>query len=316
MVTATAGALVATAPVWGSASVVADLARGNRRLPNLRALSFATVWSSLETFGVAAASLLWVAGRAPDADANYALQRWWAHRLLTATRVTAGMRLVVESDDVVPPGPVVLAARHSSIADTLIPVWLLARHDMRPRYVLKRELLVDPCLDIVGNRVPNHFVTRGGDTTDEELRAITSMTMTMGPRDGAVIYPEGTVADPDRRARALARLAETDPRRADQLAGLRRLLPPRHAGLRAALEGAPAADLVFVDHTGLEPLSAIASVASAIPLRNPVRIRLRRVPRRDIPAERDEFRRWLDEQWLELDRWAEPQDVASSHSLR
>ena len=31
---------------------------------------------------------------------------------------------------------------------------------MRPRYVLKDDLLIDPCLDIVGNRLPNHFLDR------------------------------------------------------------------------------------------------------------------------------------------------------------
>ena len=34
------------------------------------------------------------------------------------------------------------------------------RYHLRLRYVLKRELLWDPCLDIVGQRVPNIFVDR------------------------------------------------------------------------------------------------------------------------------------------------------------
>lgn len=300
-VTAMAATLVATAPAWGALSVAVDLGRGNRRLPSLRAASLATAWSSLETVGVAASALLWTTGRAPHEQSTYALQRWWAHRLLAATHLAAGMALVIDGDDVVAPGPVVLAPRHSSIADTLIPVWLLARHDMRPRYVLKRDLLLDPCLDIVGHRIPNHFVARGGDATDEELRAITAMTATMGPRDGAVIYPEGTIADPNRRARALASISQTDPQRARRLAALQRLLPPRHAGLRAALDGAAEADVVFVDHTGLEPFSTIASATSEIPLREPVRIRLRRVPRHEIPTERADFRRWLDDEWLRVD---------------
>ena len=58
-----------------------------------------------------------------------------------------------------------MLCRHASLADSLVSAWVITSvAGMNPRYVLKRELLVDPCLDIVGNRLPNHFLDRGMQT--------------------------------------------------------------------------------------------------------------------------------------------------------
>jgi 1-acyl-sn-glycerol-3-phosphate acyltransferase len=298
----TAGALAASAWAWVPAAFTLDLIRDPRRFPRLRTVSMAAAWAGLETLGVAMSTALWAAGRAGDVDAHYALQRWWALRLIDTMRIFANVKLEVNNLDAITPGPVVLASRHASIADTLLPVWLLAQHDMRPRYVLKRELLLDPCLDIVGNRVPNHFVTRNREATNAELDALRTMATNMGPRDGAVIYPEGAIANDARRTAALTRLAARDPDRADQLKTLRRLMPPRHAGLRAILDGSPDADVVFVDHTGLEAINEIRRAPDQIPFESPIHVTLHRVRRADIPATQDAFKTWLDDAWLDLDR--------------
>ncbi|MCH9640141.1 MAG: 1-acyl-sn-glycerol-3-phosphate acyltransferase [Actinomycetia bacterium] len=279
-----------------------DLLHDPGRLPRLRTVSMTAAWAGLETLGIGMSTALWAAGRAGDVDAHYTLQRWWALRLIDTMRMFANVQLQVSNLDAVAPGPVVLAARHASIADVLLPVWLLAQHDMRPRYVLKRELLIDPCLDIVGNRVPNHFVVRKGDAAAAELDALRAMAAGMGPRDGAVIYPEGGIANDPRRAAELARLAERDPDRADQLKTLGRLLPPRYAGLWAILSGSPDADLVFVDHTGLEVINKIRRAPGQIPFRSPIQVTLHRVRRADIPDTLNAFKIWLDDAWLNLDR--------------
>ncbi len=301
-VTCTAGTLAAGAWAWVPVTAALDLLHDPRQLPRLRTVSMATAWAGLETLGVGMSTALWAAGRADDVDAHYALQRWWALRLIDAMRMFANVQLEVNNLDAVAPGPVVLAARHASIADVLLPVWLLAQHDMRPRYVLKRELLIDPCLDIVGNRVPNHFVTRNGDATNVELDALRAMAKNMGPHDGAVIYPEGGIANDTRRAALLTRLAARDPDRADQLKTLRRLMPPRHAGLWAILDGCPDADVVFVDHTGLEVINEIRRAPAHIPFRAPIHVTLHRVRRADIPDTREAFKTWLDNVWLDLDQ--------------
>ncbi len=301
-VTCTAGTLAAGAWAWVPVTAALDLLHDPRRLPRLRTVSMATAWAGLETLGVAMSTALWAAGRAGDVDAHYALQRWWALRLIDTMRMFANVQLQVSNLDAVAPGPVVLASRHASIADVLLPVWLLAQHDMRPRYVLKRELLIDPCLDIVGNRVPNHFVTRNGDATNVELDALRAMTKNMGPHDGAVIYPEGGIANDTRRAALLTKLGARDPDRAHRLKTLRRLMPPSHAGLWAILEGSPDADIVFVDHDGLESINEIRRAPTQIPFRSPIRVTLHRVRRAEIPDTREAFKTWLDDAWLNLDR--------------
>ena len=104
--------------------------------------------------------LLWATGRGDDHDAHFAVQRWWADRLVGILHRTAGLTFEVDGLDILAPGPIVICAQHASLADALIPVWLLGQAGMRPRSVLKDDLQLDPCLDVVGNRLPNHFVDR------------------------------------------------------------------------------------------------------------------------------------------------------------
>jgi 1-acyl-sn-glycerol-3-phosphate acyltransferase len=293
--------LTGTAPFWAPAAVVVDLVRSGPRLPLSRGLGFAWAWTSLETVGVAAATGLALAGRGDDVDAHYALQRWWTNRLVDSLGLFADLRIEVDGAEHLGAGPLVLLGQHVSIVDSLLPAWLLANAGMRPRFVLKDDLLIDPCLDIVGNRVPNYFLDRMPDDVGTEIDAIEALARGMGPADGAVIFPESMVVTPERRARAIARLEERDPERAKRLAGLRTLAPVRPAGTRALLRGAPAADVVIVTHTGLEALRRVADAPASVPLRDPVRATITRYARSDVPAEPDAFDDWLDARWLEAD---------------
>jgi 1-acyl-sn-glycerol-3-phosphate acyltransferase len=298
----TAGSLLlgATAGLWGPLAGAIDLARADLRFPRLRLLSFAWTWTTLEAAGSLAASALWLGGRSSDLESHYRLQRWWARRLVDALGVLAGLSIEVDGFEQLAPGPVVLCVQHVSVADALLPAWLLGQVGMRPRYVLKDDLLVDPCLDIVGQRIPNHFVDRVPDDLGVELAAIERLARDMDARDGAVIFPEGLVVTDSRRARAVDRLWARDPERAARLRDLRRLAPVRPAGTAALLRGAPDADLVIVTHTGLEAVARVVDAPANVPLRDPVRVRIRRVPRAQIPAG-EEFSRWLDDEWLVAD---------------
>ena len=68
------------------------------------------------------------------------------------------------------------------------------------------------------------------------------------------------------------------------------------------VEAAPEADVILVWHTGFDGLDSFGSITRRLarPL-PPVRFVPRRVARADVPSG-DEFDRWLDEQWLSLDR--------------
>jgi 1-acyl-sn-glycerol-3-phosphate acyltransferase len=302
----TAVALAVLLPVWLPMAVAADLVRGRRRVPIARLLVFALGWSWLETAGVATALWFWITGRSGDHRRHYALQRWWAAHLMSVLRRSTGLTIDVTGVEALSPGPVVVLCRHASLADSLVSAWVVTTlAGKRPRYVLKRELLLDPCLDVVGNRLPNHFLDREAADSAAELGAITELAADLGPDDVAIIFPEGTRAAPAKRTRALARIAERDPERAARLAPLRHLLPPRPAGTAALLAGSPSSDVVIAWHTGFEGLDTFGGILRSLARGAPnVRFAAIRVPRDHVPSTDDVsgLTTWLDERWLDADR--------------
>jgi len=263
-------------------------------------LSLALAWSTLESIGVGISAMLWATGRSADRDTHFAFQRWWADRLLDALHRTANITFAVDGLDRLAPGPVVVCARHASVIDALVPVWLLGRVGPCPRYVLKDDLQLDPCLDIFGNRLPNHFVDRDASDNRAELAQLERLARGMTERDACVIFPEGTVVTDARRERALRAIEARDPERAARVGALRVLAPVRPGGIAALLRGAPDADVVFVVHAGLEPLARLADAPEHIPFDRPVAIEITRVARRDVPAD-DGIPAWLDAQWQACD---------------
>jgi 1-acyl-sn-glycerol-3-phosphate acyltransferase len=299
---AAATLLVATLPVWLAAAGLFDLVRGKLRLPSVRLLAFALCWSWLESCGVLIAFGLWLTGRKGDTDAHFRLQRWWAARLMGALRATTGIRVGHVDTAPLGPGPVVMLCRHASLADSLLSAWVITSVAvMNPRYVLKRELLLDPCLDIVGNRLPNHFLDREAPDSSVELDALRVLSAALTVDQVAVIFPEGTRARATKRARALARIGDRDPDRARRLAGLQHLLPPRPAGSAALIEGCPQADVVVAWHVGFDGLDSFGGIRRHLEhVPPPVQFHAVRIPRAEVPSG-DGFTRWLDDQWLAAD---------------
>lgn len=304
-VLAVAWVLTPLFPLVALVVVAVDLVRLRFRLPLLRLTTFGICWAWLEVAGIVAAAALWLGGRGRDEAAHYRLQRWWADRLMAALRVTCGVHVDVEGVDALRPGPIVLLVRHASLADSLLTAWVVTEQaQLQPRVVLKRELLADPCLDIVGNRLPNCFLDRQAEDSAPGLAQLRAMGSTMGPDSAAIIFPEGTRANPAKRRRALERIGEADPGRAERLASLTHLLPPRPSGTRALLEGAAEVDagVVIGWHVGFDGLDTFSGILAALGRpRTPIRMRLRRVapPPSTDPAT---VEAWLDELWLDLDR--------------
>lgn len=272
--------LLLASPVWLLLGIVADVVRGRFRLPTVRLLSFALLWSWLETAGVLVSASFWMIGRSDDHRRHYALQRWWARNLLRALRLTCGVRVNVENVEALRPGPVVLLARHASLADSLVSAYVVTTvAGMKPRYVLKRELLADPCLDVVGQRLPNHFLDRGAADSTPELEALADLTSSMDEVTAGIIFPEGTRANPSKRAKAIAKISEVDPERVGRISSMRHLLPPRPAGAAAMLRGNATCDVVVAWHVGFEGLDTFSGILRALskPI-PPIRFVLRRIP--------------------------------------
>ncbi|CAB4883505.1 unannotated protein [freshwater metagenome] len=289
-------------PLWLPLALVADALRARFRFPVARLLAFGVCWSWLETAGVLAAAALWVTGQRGNQRRHYALQRWWASKLLASLGATCGIRIETEQVDMFTPGPTVLFVRHASLADSLVSAYVITKlARLQPHYVLKRELLIDPCLDVVGQRVPNYFLDRGANDSAPELAAVERLAGGLGADDVGIIFPEGTRANPRKREAAMAKIVERDPARAARLSGLQHLLPPRPSGAAAMMRGAPAADLVLAWHVGFEGLDTFGGVLKALsrPFK-PIRFVARRVPRAEIPSG-DAFPEWLDKQWVQMD---------------
>ena len=294
--------LVLLLPIWLPLAALADMVRGRFRLPTARLLAFGLLWSLLETAGVSIAFALWLTGRRKDQAVHYRLQRWWAARLMDALRVTTGVRIEAADASCLHPGPAIMLCRHASLADSLVSAWVVTSGArMNPRYVLKRELLFDPCLDVVGNRLPNYFLDRNAPDSAVELAALGELSAGLRDDEIAIIFPEGTRASAKKRARAMEKIREKDPSRADRLDSLQHLLPPRPAGSAALIDGCPTADIVVAWHVGFDGLDTFGGILRHLSRRpRPVRFHAIRIAREQVPAG-DGFTAWLDDQWLRMD---------------
>src|SRR5262249_37949881 len=124
-----------------------------------RSAAFVLAYLWCESIGIAWSAWLWVRERAPTRNSarwesfltrNYALQCWWANALKTAAEHIFDLHFMLSGTKALDGPPAIMLPRHASIADTIIPmVFYAIPKAIRLRYVLKRELLLDPCLDIV-----------------------------------------------------------------------------------------------------------------------------------------------------------------------
>lgn len=120
--------------------------------------------------------------------------RLWARAVIALLRVIVGARLEVRGMEHIPPGPVVIAAKHQSAFDTIVWLTLLPN----TAYVMKKELLWIPLygwharkmgmipVDRAGGGPALRAMLRGAQASLEEGRQV-------------VIFPEGTRTAPGER---------------------------------------------------------------------------------------------------------------------
>ena len=296
--------LTALAPALILVGTMVDLARrttAGRPAMALRSLAFLWIYLLGELWALATLGVTAPLPPQPRAELTYRLQDKWAGWNLLAMHRLFSVEFDVSGEGAVLPGPIVLLARHASIVDTLLPAQFVARPSgLRLRYVLKKELLVDPALDIAGNRLPNAFVDRAARDLAERA-AIEALAASMGPGDGLLIYPEGTRFSPEKLARAQRR-SSGEHESASIVAGLRRVLPPKPGGTLAILD-ATDADVVVFAHRGLEGLATLKDIWRGDLVGSRVEIVMWRVPHDQIPATRPERTEWLYRLWAEVDAW-------------
>jgi 1-acyl-sn-glycerol-3-phosphate acyltransferase len=273
----------------------------------LRSLAFVAVYLWCEAAGIAVSFWLWLKHgmpRAPDfppafLTANFRLQCWWAETLKRGAERIFDLTFELDGTDALQGPPAIMLPRHASMADTIIPIVFYAKpFGYRLRYVLKRELLVDPCLDIVGNRLPNYFVDRDATDSQREIEGVTALVRGLGEREGVLIYPEGSRFSPARREQVLARLRRTaTPADLSRFDRWRDVLPPRLGGALGILAANPGRDLVFCAHVGFEGSSHFRTLINGSWAHARIRIGFWRVPYADIPSTPEMRKIFLYDQW-------------------
>jgi 1-acyl-sn-glycerol-3-phosphate acyltransferase len=267
----------------------------------LRGLGLVASLLLIELAGVALLGAAWalsLGDRARLRRWTERVQGWWVRSLVGALQRLFSVTITLEGE--LPAlGGHLLLVRHLSSVDTLLPVFALCLpQKLRCRYVLKAELLWDPCLDIAGQRLPNAFVRRGAGRAAEEAAAIAALARDAGPEDLVVLFPEGTRYSPEARARAMAHAPTSA-----LATQLRHSLPPRRAGWRALRRVRPDQPVALLAHRGLEQARSLRDIFSGQLLRQQLRLRCWSWPAEEVPTESEAGERWLEERWLEMDRW-------------
>jgi 1-acyl-sn-glycerol-3-phosphate acyltransferase len=200
--------------------------------------------------------------------------------------------------------------RHVSIADTSLPgaLFVLQRR-WHVRHIIKRELLWDPCLDLVGNILPNFFVRRGAADNTEEIEGMRRVArglgeVGLGDDESIMIFPEGTRFTPKKREAVLKKLAErADAYFLEKARAFKNVLPPRLGGCLALLEENTRACAVFCAHVGFEAASRAHNLMNGALIHKTIRIKLWRIPFELIPKTREARIEWLFDHWRRIDEW-------------
>lgn len=293
--------LTALAPLWIPVAFVVGIFR-RASFVILRLITFFWIYLGTELLGLVAAAgiyLITPGNIARRQDLFFHLQCWWGSSLFAWICRCLSLSTSIEGDEQVLPGPVLVFIRHASIIDTAVPVTFLSNaKGLRLRYVFKRELLVDPCIDVAGHASPNYFVDRGGSSEDE-LVGIRKLAENLGD-EGVLLYPEGTRFTERKKQIALQRLSQTHPELVPVAESFRYCLPPKPGGVLTLLDAAPGTDVLIVAHRGLEGLAEVTDLLSGAVVGKNVQIRIWRVNAADIP-EGEARRRWLFDWWKRVD---------------
>ena len=298
-----------------------------RRSRLLRVTWLGLAWSAGETAALTVSLCLWLVsgfgGRLdtePYQARNYAVIRWFLDLIYRVAGRACGLTVRVAG----PPEvgscggrPLIVLSRHAGPGDSLLLIhYLLSVCERRPRVVMKATLQLDPSMDILANRVPNAFLHRAGSHHVDQIRRL---AVSLDGGSALAIFPEGGNWTPHRWRRAIDRLRRGGrPDLAERAAAMPNVLPPHAGGALAAIEACPAADVIFVAHTGLDRLVSVRDVWRGLRADMEIRARWWRVPAASVPraVPREAQLTWLYDWWQRIDAWitAENSGTAADQS--
>jgi 1-acyl-sn-glycerol-3-phosphate acyltransferase len=285
-----------------------------RRSRLLRVTWLGLAWSAGETAALTVSLCLWLVsgfgGRLdtePYQARNYAVIKWFLDLIYRVAGRACGLSVTVAGPQEAGPSgdrPLIVLSRHAGPGDSLLLIhYLLSVCERRPRVVMKATLQLDPSMDILANRVPNAFLHRAGSHHVDQIRRL---AVSLDGGSALAIFPEGGNWTPHRWRRATDRLRRSGrPDLAERAAAMPNVLPPHASGALAAIEACPAADVIFVAHTGLDRLVSVRDVWRGLRADMEIRARWWRVPSASVPraATRETQLTWLYDWWQRIDAW-------------
>jgi 1-acyl-sn-glycerol-3-phosphate acyltransferase len=316
LVIALAVALLVSLPVWVLVALIASpLVPGHLRVPRLMFL--AIVYLAWDASALVVLAGLWVASgfgwkiRSPAFQrAHYVVTGKFLGFLFWIARWTLHLTVDVvgtDPDTAVPGRPEIVVSRHAGPGDSFILIHGLVNwFDREPRIVLKATLQWDPAIDVLLNRLPNRFITPGRAGSRPLEDEVGELAVGLDDNDAFVIFPEGGNFTPRRRIKAIQWLRSHGlPALARKAENLRNVLPPKPAGLFAAIDAAPDSGVIFCAHTGLDRMMTVADVWRELPMDKQLIMRFWSVDPEDVPAGEEERVAWLYDWWARIDRWIE-----------
>jgi 1-acyl-sn-glycerol-3-phosphate acyltransferase len=243
---------------------------------------------------------------------HYRLLHWYVHGLASrvlelldievAPQVPDDVRVALQRDR-----PLVFLSRHAGPGDTLLLIdLLLCRYDRLPSVVFKDTLAIDPCIDLIGHRLP-HAILDTANREESEAR-IKQVTANLDPRGILVLFPEGGNFTAERRRNALRNLwRKGRSHEAEQASEMHHVMPPKPGGALAALAANRDADVIFGAHTGLGLAAFPGEIWRRTPIGKTLTERMWVVPSQDRPADPDDQVQWLYDWWRRIDEWVESQ---------
>lgn len=319
LILATTFITLTTLPLWLLvALVVTPFVRGRWR--PLRLLAMVLVYLIYESIGIIQLTMLWLRsgfGRTLHTESmqeeHYDLMRWFLSGMYRAGVRLFKLRVEVDSSQSIvdpnhlDPRPLLVFARHAGPGDSfLIAYGVLVLLHRRTRVVLKDTLQLDPCIDIVMNRLPNRFITPNPQAGRDLVAAIGQLAEGMDERDALIIFPEGGNFTERRRVHAIERLRKRGHHdEAERATRMRNVLAPRPGGALASVAATPISDIMFVAHTGLEELSSVLDLYRGIPMDGSLKVRWWIVREEELPDGEEARIDWLFDHWSAIDTWIE-----------
>jgi hypothetical protein len=304
--------LLVSSPLLFAVGAVVDIALRNRRWSTLRLVAFVLGYVALEVCGLVAMFALWIAsgfGATIRGEAmqrhHYGFMRWWLHAINTVAHRTFHLRVAIEEPPQPRPGPILVFSRHAGPGNSLLLIGtLIVGYRRHPRIVMLNKLQWEPLYDVMLNRVPNRFIRHDPNNRQRYIDTITDLATGMGDTDAFVLFPEGKDFTPRVRLRAIDYLrGKGHIAAAERAERMKHVLPPRHNGVLAAMDGAPEAEIVLVAHSVLEDVGSLKELWTRIPFDRPVTARYWRIAASEVPHRPDELIAWLYDWWERIDAW-------------